>query len=49
MVTLDDVNKVFGKEDSALSNAKSMMKRVQNPASYCRICGKKMGVCKHSR
>ena len=57
MVTLDfsqcktkeDVEKIFNKNDSALSNAKAMMDRVQNPNNYCGVCGKKVGVCKHTR
>ena len=53
MVTLDfsqvksveDVDKVFADNDSALRNAKAMMDRVQNPEKYCEVCGKKIGVC----
>lgn len=56
MVTLDfsnckspnDVKKVFQKESSTLRNAKAMMDRVQNPENYCSVCGKKVGVCKHT-
>ena len=57
MVTLDfsqcktkeDVEKVFGKQSSELRNAKAMMDRVKNPENYCSVCGKKVGVCKHTK
>ena len=57
MVTLDfskvksveDVNKVFGKNNSVLNDARAMMDRVKNPDNYCNVCGKKVGVCKHTK
>ena len=45
--TIDDIDKVFRKEASALRNAKAMMMRIQNPEDFCPRCGKKIGVCKH--
>jgi hypothetical protein len=47
--TKEDVDKVFQKESSTLRNAKAMMDRVQNPQNYCNICGKKIGVCRHTK
>ncbi len=47
MVTLDfsnvksveDVNKVFAENNSAIKNATAMMDRVKNPDNYCNVCG----------